>query len=59
MSLAQTRSEYDDAGARRGLAKAIAAHQAKLGELALRAAIEQASAKLAAMQESIDKPTPA
>jgi hypothetical protein len=46
----KTRSEYDDAGARKALAKSIKAHAAKLAELdELRQAIEKAEAKHAAV----------
>lgn len=55
MSLAEIRSEYDDA-AREVLEKTIKAHQAKAAELAdMRKSIERAEAKLAAMQEAIDE----
>jgi hypothetical protein len=58
MSLAETRTalEYNDAACRKHLAKAIAAHQAKVSELTeLRAAIMQAEVRLTSMQEAIDK----
>jgi hypothetical protein len=57
MSLAETHSvPYDDARARRALAKCIKVHEAKLAELAdMRAAISDAERKLATMQESINK----
>jgi hypothetical protein len=58
MSLAemQTAAEYDDASARKILAKAIKAHQAKIAELAeLRAAIGRAATKLAGLKEEIDR----
>jgi hypothetical protein len=52
----QSQPEYNDIVARRALAKAIFAHKAKLAELTdLRAAIEQAEAKLAGMAEAIEK----
>jgi 2C-methyl-D-erythritol 2,4-cyclodiphosphate synthase len=55
MSLAETRTEYDDAASRKALAKAIKAHQSKAAELTdLRAAIDLAQIKLASMQEAID-----
>jgi hypothetical protein len=47
MSLAAEITEYDDVRVRKALARAIAAHQAKAGELTeLRASIGQAEAKL-------------
>jgi hypothetical protein len=58
MSVAESHTavDYDDIACRKHLAKAIAAHQAKLAELAdLRAAISQAEAKLAGLQETIEK----
>ena len=57
MSLVETEQEsYDDARARKALARAIKSHRAKAAELAdMHAAIEGAEAKLAAMQEAIDK----
>jgi hypothetical protein len=50
MSLAETRTEYDDVACRKALAKTIKAHAAKTKELAeIRAAIAEAEAKHAAM----------
>jgi hypothetical protein len=49
-------AEYDDRAARRDLAKAVDAYQAKLVELtAMRTAVKGAEAKLLAMQDEIDK----
>jgi hypothetical protein len=55
MSLAEIKPEpYDDAAARKALGKAIAKHQAALGELAaMRRAVKEAGAKLASMQQAI------